>query len=194
MCGMHFSHCRQDHSQTVSTMKGRHDDHTRKTGSAQVPGWRVTNHLTVHVSCAHSESIKKYFIKATAINSHSLYGHHNNKHQLQMRWVKIKEEQTTGSNIYNRRGKRIHHFVEPALHSCIMLQCINHSYPVSSCIYHNRPGCSGSLAQEDDQTRRSKQYPLHAAGGWERILRRRWTTFRWVILLVGVVSLLHLLL
>lgn len=48
---------------------------------------------------------------------------------------------------------------------CIMLQRINHSYPVSNCIYHQRPGCSGILAQEDDQTRRSKQYPVQAVGG-----------------------------
>lgn len=66
---------------------------------------------------------------------------------------------------------------------CIMLQRINHSYPVSNCIYHQRPGCSGILAQEDDQTRRSKQYPVQAVGGRERILRRRWATFRWIILL-----------
>lgn len=46
-----------------------------------------------------------------------------------------------------------------------MLQRINHSYPVSSCIYHQRPGCGSRLAQEDDQTRRSKQYPVQAAGG-----------------------------
>lgn len=66
---------------------------------------------------------------------------------------------------------------------CIMLQRINHSYPVSNCIYHQRPGCSGILAQEDDQTWRSKQYPVQAVGGRERILRRRWATFHWIILL-----------
>lgn len=114
---------------------------------------------------ALTELIENYFIRAIAINSQSLYGHHNNKHQLQMRCVKIKKEQTTGSDVYNRRRQRIHHFLEQSLHTCIMLQRINHSYPVSSCIYHQRPGCSSSLAQEDDQTRRSRQYPVQAAGG-----------------------------
>lgn len=58
----------------------------------------------------------------------------------------------------------VHRSLEPPLHSCIVLQRINQSYPASSCIYQQRPGCSSSLAQEDDQTRRSKQYPVKAAG------------------------------
>lgn len=141
------------------------------------------NHPTVCVGCAIADSIKNT----------GAYGHRDNKQQQQRRCVKIKRERSKGSDVYNRTRLSIHHFLEPTPQCCITLQRINHSYPVSSCIYQQRPGCSGSLAQEDDQRQRSKQYPVKAAGGGRRFWGEAEQPYTGLLCLGAGCSLLHLL-
>lgn len=110
--------------------------------------------------------LKMIFMWATAITSPSLYGHHNNKHPAQMRRVKTRKRSNPQEAMFTAEpGGASIAFWSRRCTLASLLQRLNHSYPVSNCICHQRPGRSGSLAQEGDQTRRSKQYPLQAAGG-----------------------------
>lgn len=89
-------------------------------------------------------------------------GRHNNRLQLQRRCAKTKRRRAEEAAF--RTDGVVCRSREPPLHRCIVLRRTDHSYPAGGCIYQQRPGCSGGLAPEDHQTRRSKQYPVKAAG------------------------------